>query len=87
MGAMTTVTDRSASEHGKVLADPSAYADDQRLHTNLAWLRAHEPVAWVDNPPYRPFWAVTKYADIMAIERDNADIVHRRADDQVRGHR
>lgn len=72
MGAMTTVTDRSASEHGKVLADPSAYADDQRLHTNLAWLRAHEPVAWVDNPPYRPFWAVTKYADIMAIERDNA---------------
>jgi cytochrome P450 len=25
----------------------------------------------VDNPPYRPFWAITKHADIMAIERDN----------------
>ncbi|SCX19474.1 Cytochrome P450 [Mycolicibacterium fluoranthenivorans] len=71
MGAMTTLTGHSASEHGKVLADPSAYADDERLHANLAWLRANEPVAWVDNPPYRPFWAITKHADIMAIERDN----------------
>ncbi len=29
------------------------------------------PVAWVDAEPYRPFWAITKHADIMAIERDN----------------
>jgi cytochrome P450 len=55
----------------KVLADPTAYADDERLHTALTHLRAHNPVAWVDNPPYRPFWAITKHADIMAIERDN----------------
>src|SRR6185503_1985299 len=55
----------------KVLADPTAYADDARLHAALTHLRAHNPVAWVDNPPYRPFWAITKHADIMAIERDN----------------
>jgi cytochrome P450 len=55
----------------KVLADPAAYADDARLHAALAHLRANNPVAWVDNPPYRPFWAITKHADIMAIERDN----------------
>ena len=55
----------------KVLADPTAYADDARLHAALVHLRANEPVAWVDNPPYRPFWAITKHADIMAIERDN----------------
>ena len=55
----------------KVLADPTAYADDARLHAALTHLRANEPVAWVDNPPYRPFWAITKHADIMAIERDN----------------
>jgi cytochrome P450 len=64
-------TDRRAGEHGRVLADPTAYADDERLHAGLTWLRANEPVAWVDNPPYRPFWAITKHADIMAIERDN----------------
>ncbi|HKP43488.1 cytochrome P450 [Mycobacterium sp.] len=55
----------------KILADPTAYADDTRLHAALSHLRAHNPVAWVDNPPYRPFWAITKHADIMAIERDN----------------
>ena len=42
-----------------------------RLHAALTHLRANNPVAWVDNPPYRPFWAITKHADIMAIERDN----------------
>lgn len=55
----------------KVLADPAAYADDSRLHTALTRLRANNPVAWVDNAPYRPFWAITKHADIMAVERDN----------------
>jgi cytochrome P450 len=55
----------------KVLADPTAYADDDRLHAALTHLRANNPVAWVDNWPYRPFWAITKHADIMAIERDN----------------
>lgn len=62
---------RQASQEGQVLADPTAYADDKRLHAALTHLRAHEPVAWVDKAPYRPFWAITKHADIMAIERDN----------------
>ena len=55
----------------KVLADPTAYADEQRLHAALTRLRSHTPVAWVDCPTYRPFWAVTKHADIMEIERNN----------------
>ena len=55
----------------KVLADPSAYADDERLHAALTHLRANNPVAWVNNPPYRPFWAITKHADIIAVERAN----------------
>jgi cytochrome P450 len=62
---------REMDRAAKVLADPTAYADDARLHTALTHLRANNPVAWVDNPPYRPFWAITKHADIMSIERDN----------------
>jgi cytochrome P450 len=58
-------------EAAKVLADPTAYADEPRLHAALTHLRANVPVAWVDNPPYRPFWAITKHADIMDIERAN----------------
>jgi cytochrome P450 len=62
---------QTMDDAAKVLADPTAYADDARLHAALAHLRVNNPVAWVDNPPYRPFWAITKHADIMAIERDN----------------
>ena len=56
---------------GKVLADPTSYTDEERLHSALTHLRAHVPVSYVDVPPYRPFWAVTKHTDIMDIERAN----------------
>lgn len=62
---------RVADEAANVFADPAAYADEARLHAAMTHLRAHAPVAWVDVPDYRPFWAITKHADIMAIERDN----------------
>lgn len=65
------MSSRTMDDAAKVLADPTAYADDNRLHEALAHLRANDPVAWVDNPPYRPFWAITKHEDIMAIERAN----------------
>ena len=55
----------------KVLADPKAYTDEAGLHGALTHLRAHAPVSWVDVPGYAPFWAVTKHADIMEIERAN----------------
>lgn len=59
-------------EAAKVFADPTAYTDEPRLHQALTHLRAHAPVSLVDHEPYRRFWAVTKHADIMDIERDNA---------------
>jgi cytochrome P450 len=58
-------------ESAEVLADPLAYADEPKLHAALAHLRANAPVSWVEVPNYRPFWAITKHADIMDIERDN----------------
>ena len=65
-------------EAAKLLADPLAYTDERRLHAALTHLRANAPVSWVDVPNYRPFWAITKHADIMDIERDN-DAVHQLA--------
>ena len=58
-------------EAAKLFADPMAYTDEAKLHAALTHLRAHAPVARVDVPGYRPFWAITKHADIMAIERAN----------------
>ncbi len=55
----------------RVLADPQAYAHEPRLHAALAHLRANAPVSWVEVPDYRPFWAITKHADVTDIERNN----------------
>jgi cytochrome P450 len=55
----------------KVFTDPVAYTDEAGLHRALSHLRTHAPVSWVDVPNYAPFWAITKHADIMEIERAN----------------
>jgi cytochrome P450 len=62
-----TVTDA-----GLALTDPAAYADEDRLHAALALLRREAPVHWVEAAGFEPFWAVTRHADIMEIERNNA---------------
>jgi cytochrome P450 len=61
-----TVTDA-----GRALTDPSAYADEARLHEALALLRREDPVHWVEADGFEPFWAITRHADIMDIERNH----------------
>jgi cytochrome P450 len=58
-------------EAARVLADPQAYTDEAKLHAALTHLRANAPVSRVDVPNYRPFWAITKHADVLDIERNN----------------
>src|SRR3954469_1887733 len=55
----------------RVFATPKAYADEPKLHAALTHLRANAPVSWVEVPTYEPFWAITKHADIMDVERAN----------------
>jgi cytochrome P450 len=55
----------------KVFATPKAYTDETKFHAALTHLRVNAPVSWVDVAGYRPFWAITKHADIMEIERAN----------------
>lgn len=63
----TRIIDSAAN----VLATPSAYTDEVKFHAALAHLRAEAPVSWVEVPGYQPFWAITRHADIMEIERAN----------------
>lgn len=65
------MSDLAIQPTGAMLADPKAYTDVARLHEGLAYLRATAPVSYVDVPNYAPFWAITKHADIMEIERAN----------------
>lgn len=62
---------RIMDEAAKVFATPQAYTDEAKLHASLTHLRANAPVSWVEVPNYQPFWAITKHADIMDIERAN----------------
>lgn len=59
-------------EAGRVFVTPAAYADEARFHEACALLRREAPVSRVDgSPEYHPFWAVTKHADVLEIERQN----------------
>src|SRR5947207_9572799 len=51
------------------LLSPSVFAAGQP-HDQFAWLREHEPVRWHPEPNGRGFWAVTRYADVWAVDRD-----------------
>ncbi|HEY1832386.1 MAG TPA: cytochrome P450 [Acidimicrobiales bacterium] len=54
-----------------VFVDPTAYADEERFHDACRALRRDHPVVRVESERYRPFWALTRHADILEVERDN----------------
>ncbi|MEY2424256.1 MAG: hypothetical protein QOI95_4323 [Acidimicrobiaceae bacterium] len=64
--SLTDLTDLTT-----VFVDPTAYADEERFHAACRVLRREHPVARVESERYRPFWAVTRHADVLDIERDN----------------
>ena len=62
---------------GLTLADPDAYAEEGRLHTALRVLREQDPVHRVDpRPDFNPFWAVTRHADLLEVERQNDTFIN-----------
>lgn len=65
------MTTRIKDDAATVFATPSAYADEVNFHAALKHLRAEAPISWVEVHGYKPFWAITKYADILDIERAN----------------
>ena len=63
----TTDVELSVDEAGQALLDPSAYADGT-LERACAVLRRASPVHWVESDVFRPFFALTKHADIHHVE-------------------
>ena len=50
---------------------PEAYADEAGIAARFAAMRAQGDVLWIEQEPYRPFWAVLRHKDIMEIERNS----------------
>ena len=51
------------------LLSPASF-DGGQPHGQFAWLREHAPVYWHEEPGGRGFWAVTRHADVWAVDRD-----------------
>ena len=51
------------------LLSPGSF-DGGQPHNQFAWLRQNEPVRWHDEPGGAGFWAVTRHADVWAVDRD-----------------
>jgi len=51
------------------LLSPDSFASGQP-HGQFDWLRTNQPVAWHDEPNGAGFWAVTRHADVWAVDRD-----------------
>jgi cytochrome P450 len=51
------------------LLSPASFADGQP-HGQYDWLRRNAPVCWHDEPGGKGFWAVTRHADVWAVDRD-----------------
>ncbi len=65
-------TASSAEEAGHVFHTARAYADPAHVHAAAAVLRREDPVHWVEATTVYPFYVVTKYADVKAIEANSA---------------
>ena len=51
------------------LLSPASFASGQP-HAQFDWLRTNAPVQWHDEPGGKGFWAVTRHADVWAVDRD-----------------
>ena len=50
---------------------PHAYLDEAQVAQTCQEMRAQGPVLWIEQDPYRPFWAVLSNEAIRTVERDN----------------
>jgi cytochrome P450 len=53
----------------KDVIDPALYEKVGHPQQAFAWLRANDPLRMVKPKGFRPFWVVTKHADITEIEK------------------
>jgi cytochrome P450 len=63
-------------EAGVVFLDPTAYAHEERFHEACTVLRREAPVHRVEGSGFNPFWALTRHAEVLEVERDNERFIN-----------
>jgi cytochrome P450 len=69
-GLVVTTESTAATDPGRIFVDAAAYADFDRWHEIATEIRRSTPIRRVEVPGYQPFWAVTRLADVMEVERN-----------------
>ena len=64
------MAERALPSEGLDVSDPALYQADT-WQPLFARLRKDDPVHWCGRSAYGPYWAVTRYADIMTVELDH----------------
>jgi hypothetical protein len=59
------------------LVNPEVYSDPAEIHALYTRLRAEDPLHWTQPRGFRPFWSVTKHADIHVISKANDVFINR----------
>lgn len=59
-----------------MLVNPAAYADES-IHDAYTTLRRDDPVHWTQPTGFRPFWSITRHADIVAVSKANDRFINR----------
>lgn len=67
-------TDKAAFD--RAIVDPDSYANEERYHAIFSHLREHAPVYWCEPEGFRPFWTVSRHADICRVELDTATFLN-----------
>ena len=59
------------------IVNPDVYTDMPTLLADYATLRREDPVHWTQPEGYRPFWAITRHADITTVSKSNELFINR----------
>jgi cytochrome P450 len=59
------------------IVNPDVYTDLPTLLADYATLRREDPVHWTQPEGYRPFWAITRHADITTVSKSNELFINR----------
>lgn len=65
-----------ADDIDDIITDPKTFGQEHLYHELFTQLRAQSPVHWTQPRNYRPFWAVTRHADIMKVELNAANFLN-----------
>lgn len=74
---MSATADVAQARIDDAIVNADNYADEDKIHAIYAALRKNAAVRLMTPEGYRPFWAITKHADILEVEKRNDIFVNR----------